>query len=114
MLLNEKLNDTAQRILWKDTVHTCKPVRNSMATTGSMKIPFEILYGDKQNIIGLLSEFGSISYVAKRDKIKKLMTDNMENSIMVRYTDNHTRYAYRLFNPERKRVIITRDVNWVE
>ena len=46
MLLNAKLNDTAQKMLWEETVHTCEHVRNSMATTGSTTSPFEIFYGE--------------------------------------------------------------------
>ena len=42
MMLNAKLNDTAQKILWEEDIHMCKRVRNSMATTGSTKTTFEI------------------------------------------------------------------------
>ena len=52
MLLNAKLNDTAQKMLWAEAVHTCKRVRNSMANTGSTAIPFKNFYGEKPNIIG--------------------------------------------------------------
>ena len=41
ILLNAKLNDTAQNILWEEAVHTCKRVRNSMATTGSTTSPIK-------------------------------------------------------------------------
>ena len=33
---------------------------------------------------------------------------------MVGYSDNHTRYTYKLYNPEIKRVIMTRDVKWTD
>ena len=33
---------------------------------------------------------------------------------MVGYDDNHTRYTYKLYNPETKRVIMTRDVKWAD
>ena len=45
MLLNAKLNDTDQKILWGEAVHKCEIVRNGMATTGSITSPFEDLYG---------------------------------------------------------------------
>ena len=66
MLINTKFNDTAQKILWEDAVHTCERLRNSMATIGSTKIPIEIFYEKKTKIIGSFSEFGRISYVTKR------------------------------------------------
>ena len=53
MLLNEKLNETAQKILLAETVYMWESARNSMATTGGTTSPFEKFYGEKPNIIGL-------------------------------------------------------------
>ena len=110
MLLNEKLNEDAQIILWAEAVQMCKLVRNSMATTDSTTRPFENLYGEKPNIIGLFSEFGCIAYITKRDKLKKHITEKIYNTIMVGYTYNNTRDTYKLYNPDTKRVIMTRGV----
>ena len=88
----------------------CKRVRNSMTTMGSTKSQFGILYGEKPNIIGLFSEFGCIAYITKRDKLKKHITEKIYNTIMVGYTYNNTRDTYKLYNPDNKRVIMTRGV----
>ena len=45
MLLNVKLNDTAHKMIQAEVVHTCERVLNSMATTGSTRISFEIFNG---------------------------------------------------------------------
>ena len=45
MLLNAKLNDTSQNILWTEALHTCERVWNSMITKGSTNNLLEILYG---------------------------------------------------------------------
>ena len=91
MLLNEKLNEDAQIILWAEAVQMCKLVRNSMATTDSTTRPFENLYGEKPNIIGLFSEFGCITYVTKQEKFKNQMADKTFKAIMVVYFDNNMR-----------------------
>ena len=54
MLLNVKLNYKAHKMIWEDTVHTYKRVRNSMATTGSTTSSLENFYGEKPKIIGLI------------------------------------------------------------
>ena len=36
ILLNAKLKDTAQKMLWTEAVHTFERVRNSIDTTGSI------------------------------------------------------------------------------
>ena len=112
MLLKAKINDTAQKILWEESVHTCKLVRNSMATTCSTTRPFRNFYGEKNKIIGSFLEFGRIGNVTKQDKFRKKMTNKTFKAIMVVYSENHTRYMYKFYNPETKRVIMTRDVKW--
>ena len=75
MLLNAKLNETAQKILWAEAIYTCICVINSMDTTGSTTSPFDNFYGRKLKIIGLLLEFEHIEYVTKREKFKKKTTE---------------------------------------
>ena len=71
IILNEKLNDIAQKMLWSEAVHMCKRVRNNMATTSSTNIPFEIFYGEQPKIVGFFSEFRRIAYLIKRGQIKR-------------------------------------------
>ena len=114
MLLNEKRFDTAHKLIWAEAVHTCKHVINSMDTTGSNTSLFEKFYGEKMKIIGSFSKFGHIEYITKWDKFRKQMTDKRFKSIMVGYADNHTRDTNKLYNPDTKRVIITRAVKWAD
>ena len=83
MIINEKLNGTAHKMLWAESVHTYEHVQNSMETTGIKKIPFEFFYEEKPEIIGLFLEFGHIVYVTKRENIKKQMTDNTYKAVMI-------------------------------
>ena len=63
MLLNAKLNETAQKILWVEAVHTCKCIRNGMENAGITTRPFGNVYGENSKIIGSFSEFVRIGYV---------------------------------------------------
>ena len=63
-------------------------------------------------IIGSFSEFGRIGSVTKQGKFKKQTTDKPFKAIMMGYVKNHTRDTYKCYNPEIKRVIMTRDVRW--
>ena len=82
-MLNAKLNDTAQKMLWVEAVHPCECVRNIMATAGSTTSPFEIFYGEKPKIIGLFLEFWSIGYVTKQETFKNQMEDKTFKAIMI-------------------------------
>ena len=41
ILINIKMNDTYQKVLWEEAVHTYERVRNSMNTTGSTTSPLK-------------------------------------------------------------------------
>ena len=58
MIINAKLNDTYQKMMWSEVVHMHKGIQNSMATTGITEIPFVNFHEEKPNIIGSFSEFG--------------------------------------------------------
>ena len=111
-MLNAKINDTSQKMLLAEAFHSCERVRNNMDTRGSTTIPLENFYGENTKIMGLFSDFGHIGYITKQEKFKKQMTDKQIKAIMVGYDKNHTRDIYKLYNPETKRVIMDRDVNW--
>ena len=96
MLINVEINDTSQKMIWAQALHTCKCGRNSMATMGGTKIPFETFYGEKPNIIGSFSWFGRIAYITKWDKLNRQMTYKTYQSIMVGYAENNTRDTYKL------------------
>ena len=51
ILLNAKLNDTAQKILSEEAVCTRKRVRNSMANTGSTTSLFQNFYGENPRLL---------------------------------------------------------------
>ena len=89
MLLNVKFNDTAQKMLQAEAAHTCKRVHNSIIKTGRTNSPIEFFYGERPKNIGLLSYFGPIEYVKKREKVKRQTKVNMYKEIMVQYADNH-------------------------
>ena len=114
MLINSKLNDKSQKMMWAEAVHTFQLIRNNIDNTGSIKRTFINLYKKKPKIIGLFSYFGRIVFVTKQDKFKKQMTDKTFKAIMVGYANNHTRDTYKLYNLETKRVIMPRDIKWEE
>ena len=112
MILNTNLNETSQKIMWEESVHTCEHVLYIMETTGINKIPLEIFYGEKLKIIDFFSEFGRIAYATKREKIKLQKKEKPYKAIMVGCTDNHKIYTHKLYNPENKRVIISDVIKW--
>ena len=59
-------------------------------------------------------EFGRIGYVTRRDKMIGKLEQRGHKMIMVGYAESHASGVYRMYNPETKRVILTRDVTWAD
>ena len=55
MILNEKLNETDQKMLLSEAVHTYEGVQNSISITGSTESPFGNFHEERQNILILFS-----------------------------------------------------------
>ena len=114
MILNAKLNDTAQETLWTEAVNMSKRVIKSIATKGNKKSPFGNFYGENPNIIGSFLEFVRIGYVTKQDTYNKQTTYKTFKSIIIGYEYNHKRDTYKFYNTETKRVTMTREVKWLD
>ena len=60
-----------------------------------------------------LVQFGRIGVVKKKGKQAK-MVDKGYPAMMVGYALNHGAGTYRLYNPKTKRIIMSRDVKWMD
>ena len=74
MLLNTKLNEIDKKLLWADTVYKCERIRNSMDTTGSRNITFEIFFGEKLKIVGSFRIFYRLPTTVKVTELRSRLT----------------------------------------
>ena len=86
-----------------------------MATSESMKSSNELFFGKKPSFLRHLVEFGRVCYVTRRDtKMKGKLAERAVKCIMVGYARNHAGDVYRLYNPNTKRILVSRDVTWAD
>ena len=57
-----------------------------------------------------LRKFGEQVYVTNRNKIKGKLEAKAWRGFLVGYTKDHSGDCYRIWNPDTKRVILSRDV----
>ena len=75
------------------------------------KTPQEAWSGKKPNL-SHLKVFGCIAYAHVPDQLRKKLDDKAEKCIFVGYSEETK--AYKLYNPETQKVIISRDVTFDE
>jgi hypothetical protein len=76
-----------------------------------MKVPQEAWSGTKLNVAHLRT-FGCIAYAHVPSKLRKKLDDRSEKCIFTGYSE--TSKAYRIYNPITKKLILSRDVQFLE
>ena len=100
------------REYWAETAHTAVFLLNRLPTKAvAEKTPYEAWYGFKPSLKNL-KVFGCLCFVyvpqIKRDKLDK----RAKAGILVGY--NTISKAYRIFQPNTKKILISRDVHFME
>jgi hypothetical protein len=108
-LLKEKC---LSNIFWAEAVACSFYLLNRSPTTSlQMKVPQEAWSGTKLNVAHLRT-FGCIAYAHIPSELRKKLDDRSEKCIFTGYSE--TSKAYMLYNPLTKKLILSRDVQFLE
>lgn len=96
---------------WAEAVSTAVYIMNRLPSSGSVKSPHELWTGNKPNL-KQLKVFGckAMSHVPKANRGK--FDPKSINCIMMGYSE--TVKAYRLYDPSKRKIIVSRDVVFFE
>jgi hypothetical protein len=108
-LLKEK---SLSNRFWAEAVACSVYLLNRSPTTKlKLKVPQEAWSGTKLNVVHLRT-FGCIAYAHRPFVLRKKIDDKSEKCIFTRYSE--TSKAYRIYNPITKKLILSRDVKFME
>jgi transposase InsO family protein len=93
--------------LWGESVASATYVLNRSSTTKSDVTPFERWHGKKPDVAHLRT-FGCQAFVHVPDAVRRKLDAKAKMGIMVGYCNESK--AYRVWNPDTRRVLISRDV----
>jgi hypothetical protein len=97
---------------WVEAVACSVSLLNRSPTTSlKMKVPQEAWSGTKLNVAHLMT-FRCIEYAHIPSDLRKKLDDKSEKCIFTSYSE--TSKAYRLYNPITKKLILSRDVKFLE
>jgi hypothetical protein len=108
-LLKEK---SLSNNFWVEAVACSVYLLNRYPTTSlKMKVPQEAWSGTKLNLAHLRT-LGCIAYAHIPSELRKKLDDKSEKCIFTGYSE--TSKAYRIYNPITKKLILSRDVKFLE
>ena len=88
-------------------------MENITIRKGTTRTPHYLLYGSNAPYAKHLQVFGKLGIVKVLQLTNKLSDKGMK-AIFVGYADKHAGNVYRFINPSTNRIILSRDVKWLE
>jgi Reverse transcriptase (RNA-dependent DNA polymerase)/Zinc knuckle len=110
MMIHAGWTKEMQGLLWAEATKTAAVLGNNLPNTRNHVPPDELFYGTKSDIYKSAIEFGRVGYVTNRATMKGKFKEKSSKMVFVGYAENHARDVYRMYNPDTKRIVETRDI----
>ena len=99
---------------WCECANALIKIENMLIKTNENECTSEKLEGKMPNYSNFLRTFGEIAIVNNSGlKIKGKLRDRGIQAMFVEYADNHAGNVYRFVNMKTKKIILSRDVTWL-
>jgi hypothetical protein len=98
--------------IWAECVMNVTYLSNIISTKSSFKSPFELLYGENQNLYNNLKMFGEVGVVTTKERIQAKLSKRGKTCMFVGYTEHQSRDVYRMLNLATNSIINSRDIIW--
>ena len=100
----------------KTSQHRRAPrVEYIMVRKDRTKPPYSLFYNDEAKYMKFLRSFGEMAVIAITDgkKMRSKLDTRGRTGIFVGYVDDHAGNVYRFINIQTKKIILSRDIQWL-
>ena len=115
MLIQAGLEPKYKKEFCCEVISTATKLDNIMVRPQRTKSPHTLFFGEDAKYARNLRTFGEMAVVAIHEgkKIRSKLDNRGKTCIFVDYADDHTKDVYRFLNIHTKRIILSRDVRWL-
>ena len=115
MLIQAGLEPKHKGELWCEVISTTTKLDNIMVRPERTKPSHTLFYGEDAKYAQSLRIFGEMAVVAIHEgkKMRSKLDDRGKTCMFVGYAENHAKDVYRFLNIHTKRIILSRDVRWL-
>ena len=115
MLIQAGIDSKGKGDFWCEVISTSTKLDNIMVRPERTKPPHTLFYGKDAKYMKYMRTFGEMAVIAIHEgkKMRSKLDDRGKTRMFVGYTDDHSRDVYRFLNIHIKRIIISRDVRWL-
>ena len=115
MLIQARIESKYKGEFCCEVISTATKVDNIMVRPERTKPPHTLFYGEDANYTRSLRTFGEMAVIAIHEgrKMRSKLDDRGKTCMFVGYADDHTKDVYRFLNIHTRRIILSRDVRWL-
>ena len=114
MLNGGGFDGKTRNIMWAECASTATLLENIIVKRNQTKSPYEIMFGEKSKIINHLKIFGEMGVVkVNYDGMRAKLENKGSTMIFTGYSLKHGSGVFRMMNPQTYKIVITRDVVWL-
>ena len=100
------------KFLWAKACNTTVYVQNRVLHRALGKVTSESVFTGSKPEVSHFKIFGSIAYCHVPDEKRKKLDQTAEKGYLVGYSENAK--AYRIYIPENRKIVVRRDVKFME
>ena len=115
MLIQAGIESNYKGEIWCEVISTVTKLDNIMVRPERTKPPHTLFYGKDAKYTRSLRTFGEMAVIAIHEgkKMRSKLDYRGKTCMFVGYADDHSKDVYRFLNIHTKRIIISRDVRWL-
>ena len=115
MLIQAGLEPKYKEEFWCEVISTATKLDNIMVKSERTKPPHTLFYGEDARYARSLRTFGEVAVVAIHEgrKMRSKLDNRGKTCMFVVFADDHTKDVYRFLNIHTKRIILSRDMRWL-
>ena len=115
MMITAGFSQQEKKKFWCEVISTATKLDNIMVRKERTKPPFTLFYNDEPKYMKFLRSFGEMAVIAISDgkKMRSKLDTRGRTGIFVGYADDHAGIVYRFINIQKKQIILSRDIQWL-
>ena len=115
MMLTAGFSQQDKRKFRCEVISTATKLDNIMVRKERANPPFTLFYNDEPKYMKFLRSFGEMAVIAICDgkKMRSKLDTGGRTGICVGYADDHAGTVYRFINIQMKKIILSRDIQWL-
>ena len=115
MMIEAGFSQQEKRKFWCEVISTATKLDNIMVRKDRTKPPYTLFYNDEPKYEKYLRSFGEMAVIAISDGKKKRSKLDIRGrtGIFVGYAEDHAGNVYRFINIQTKKIILSRDIQWL-